>query len=125
MKKLGVSNSSIIKDGQLSASSYLYGDRKAIYHFKPSYGRLQTHGGGGAWCSSNTEKGQYIQVDFLHNLRVSYVKTQGRFRGAEFVEKYRVRYQRSKDTGWRNIINQQNREHVSFPIFFFFSSGLC
>lgn len=112
MKKLGVSNSSIIKDGQLSASSYLYGDRKAIYHFKPSYGRLQTHGGGGAWCSSNTEKGQYIQVDFLHNLRVSYVKTQGRFRGAEFVEKYRVRYQRSKDTGWRNIINQQNREHV-------------
>lgn len=113
MRKLGISNSSIVQDGQLTAPSYLYGDRKSIYHFKPCYGRLHTHGGGGAWCSSNTESGQYIQVDFQHNLRINYIKTQGRYRGAEFVEKYRVNYQRSGDTRWRRIENKAGHERVS------------
>ena len=113
MRKLGISNRTAIKDEQLTASSYLYGDRKAIYHFKPWYGRLHTQGGGGAWCSSSNEKGQYIQVDFLHNLKVNYIKTQGRYRGAEFVEKYRVRYQRDEDTHWRTVKNKLGHEHVS------------
>ena len=114
MKKLGVSNSSVVKDNQLTASSYLYEEKNAIYHFKPYYARLHTHGGGGAWCSSNTDEGQYIQVDFLRNLRITYIQTQGRYRGAEFVETYRIRYQRSGDTEWRRLRSASGKEHVSF-----------
>ena len=114
LRKLGVSNSSIVKDSQITASSYLYGERKAIYHFKPYFARLHTHGGGGAWCSSNTNVGQYIQVDFLRNLRINYLQTQGRYRGAEFVEKYRLQYQRNTDAQWRSITDKSGREKVGF-----------
>ncbi|XP_065053456.1 epithelial discoidin domain-containing receptor 1-like isoform X1 [Rhopilema esculentum] len=112
LRKLGVSNSSIVRDSQITASSYLYGERKAIYHFKPYFARLHTHGGGGAWCSSNTNVGQYIQVDFLRNLRINYLQTQGRYRGAEFVEKYRLQYQRSTDAQWRSITDNSGREKI-------------
>ena len=125
MKKLGVSNSSVVKDNQLTASSYLYEEKNAIYHFKPYYARLHTHGGGGAWCSSNTDEGQYIQVDFLRNLRVTYIQTQGRYRGAEFVETYRIRYQRSGDTEWRRLYSASGKENVSFNPYLLFSIAVC
>ena len=112
MSKLGISNSSIVKDNQLSSSSYLYSEKKGIFHFRPNYGRLHTRSGGGSWCSANSNKGQFLQVEFLQNIRISRIKTQGRYKGAEYVGKFEVRYQRSFDVEWRVIKDEAGREKV-------------
>ena len=112
MHSLGIANSSNVKDSQLSASSYLYADKVGIYHFKPHYGRLNAQDGGGSWCSANSLLGQFIQVDFLRNFKISYVQTQGRYRGAEFVDSFRLRYQRNKESLWRVVWDKSSKEKV-------------
>eukprot|EP00794_Sanderia_malayensis_P003580 gene3580-4084_t len=112
MQKLGISNSSIVKDGQLSASSYLYSGRKGVYHYMPYYGRLRSRSGGGSWCSAATSEQHFLQVDFLRNIRVNYVETQGRFQGAEYVGLFKVAYQRDGDAVWRVIRDDSGKEKV-------------
>ena len=111
-QSLGLSNSSIIKDEQFSCSSFLYDYVARAYHYRPYHGRLHGTEGAGAWCSSDKLRGEYLQVDFLRNTVVTYVETQGRYRGAEYTGKYKVAYLRDADKTWKIVRNGKGEEQV-------------
>ena len=92
-----------IKDSQISAKTWLYFDRRDSRYYRPYFARLNYVKPSGGWCSADLT-GQFIEVDLLDNMKVTAIATQGRHDGQEWVEEFRIEYQREKDSQFRNYM---------------------
>lgn len=73
---------------QMTASSF-------SRNHEPARGRLNLHGGRGkkgAWSSRVNEQGQYLQVDFWRNVKITRFETQGRQDWPQWVTSYKLAY---------------------------------
>ena len=92
-----------IKDSQISARTWLYFDRRDNRYYRPYFARLNYEKLSGGWCSTDLN-GQYIEVDLLDNVKVTAIATQGRHNGQEWVEEFRIQYQRNEDSQLRKYM---------------------
>ncbi|KAM4699723.1 coagulation factor V [Discoglossus pictus] len=84
--------SNIIKDEQITASSY---KSSWIYSsWKPSLARLNMPGRVNAWQAKSNNNQQWLQIDFLKTKRISGIVTQGAssFPSEMFVKSYAILY---------------------------------
>ena len=93
----------VIKDSQISAKTWLYFDRRDNRYYRPYFARLNYEKPSGGWCSADLN-GQYIEVDFQDNVKVTAIATQGRHNGQEWVEEFRLQYQRNEDSQFRKYM---------------------
>ena len=78
---VGVSNSSVISDQRLSASSYFPG-------YSPSHGRLE---GPNAWIpATNHDRSDFLQIDLGSLYFVCGVATQGRAAQVQWTKTYKI-----------------------------------
>ncbi|CAH3196306.1 unnamed protein product, partial [Porites evermanni] len=84
---IGISDPSIISDGQMNASSQHDSPR-----YKPYYGRLHDKRGDG-WCPSPTAKGNdSLQIDLRDTFVVCAVATQGNRDGKTLTTAFKLSY---------------------------------
>lgn len=72
-----------IQDSQLTASS------KHLDNYGPKDGRLH---GPRAWVAAQASHGQWFQVDFMREVKVTEIWTQGRNHAFQFSKSYHVSY---------------------------------
>ena len=92
-----------IRDDQITASTWLYYTQERNQHYSPYLARLHDRSSSsGGWCSESiyAYKNAYIEIDLLQNTRLTGLATQGRNKHVEYVEKYKIKYQREGDM-WR------------------------
>ncbi|XP_061082766.1 coagulation factor V [Conger conger] len=109
-----------VKDAQITASHY-------TGEWRPHLARLQNSGKYNAW-STDTESGNWIQVDFQRPVVISKVATQGakQLFTSHYVQKYTVSYStdRRKWTVYKGVSNRktftgnQNYHEVKENVFF-------
>ena len=120
-----------IHDRQIKAKSWLYFERRDSRYYRPEFARLNYKRLSGGWCSADFDEypGQYIEVDLLENTRVTGIATQGRHRGQEWVERFKLEYRRVNETKYRQYqengsskvssfvasFTQEFRQMLSFP----------
>ena len=85
-KPVGISDTSIIPDNQLTASSW-HGIR-----FQAAYGRLNGNRGDG-WCAKEAKRtDDWLQVDLGKTVQVCAVATQGDINGNEWTTDFKLSY---------------------------------
>jgi len=114
----GVQNKSIIADSQLSASSeHQHG---VIAAHRARHARLFGLSGVAAWMTEYNDKNQWIQTDFLDQVEITGVATQGRGDGEEhkghssWVTQYTVSY-KSDENGVFKFVTDENGATIIFP----------
>jgi len=108
---VGVADSGIIADHQLSASSTYSND------YTPQHARLRLTSGAGAWTVSkgNRRVGEWLQVDLEVATRLTGVATQGSFRAhAEYVTSYKIEF-KTEDSKPFNVITDDENNIKIFP----------
>ncbi|KAL9978690.1 hypothetical protein ACROYT_G016238 [Oculina patagonica] len=102
---VGVANSSIIPDKQMTASTYYSSD------YKPGYGRLNFNEG--AWCASSPSRDdEWLQVDLGQLYKVCGVATQGEGYFDEWVKGFQLSY--SQDGKYWIRYKEKNNYYVYF-----------
>ena len=104
-----------IKDSQITAVNWLYSDQNFNAYYQPKYARLNNKKlGGGGWCSPNIEEysGAFIEIDLLHDTKVTGIASQGRGIGSEYMDEFGLTYKRDNDTTYREY-KERGRWHVS------------
>ena len=107
---VGVSNSSIILDSFLRASSHY---QSHGYIALPSYGRLNGTRGDG-WCAEINDKDQWLQVDLGKVIEVCAVATQGDINGNEWVIDFKLAHSKSYEEVWPTYKDANDLEVVRF-----------
>ena len=107
---VGVSDSSIILDSFLRASSHY---QSHGYIALPSYGRLNGTRGDG-WCAEINDKDQWLQVDLGKIIEVCAVATQGDINGNEWVIDFKLAYSKSYEKVWPTYKDANDSEVVRF-----------
>ena len=114
---VGVSNSSIILDSFLRASSHY---QSPGYKALPSYGRLNGTRGDG-WCAEITDDKQWLQVDLGKVIEVCAVATQGDINGNEWVIDFKLAHSKSYEEVWPTYKGANDLEVVRFAPKYCFS----
>jgi len=73
----------------MTASSVLdknHGPENARLNFVPARGRV------GSWSSQGKDANQWLQVDFLQNVKIAKIATQGRQDDDQWVKTYKIMY---------------------------------
>ena len=84
---IGVSNTAVIPDSHMTASSVYSADR-----YQPWFGRLGGNRGDG-WCSlTNDSNDDWLQVDFGDMFTVCRVDTQGHINGNKSVTMFKLSF---------------------------------
>ena len=105
---VGISDPSIISDGQMTASSQLESPR-----YKPYYGRLHDKRGDG-WCPSLAAEGNdWLQIDFQDTFAVCAVATQGNSDGNSWTTAFKLSYS-SDEKKWKYYKYGDCTEKVSY-----------
>ena len=88
--------SRLILDFQLSVSSSKYsrsdGDKGRLnqnYTFNTNTSEVQSYGG---WIAADDDSNPWLQVDFITNVTVSGIATQGEDAGVAWVKSYQISY---------------------------------
>jgi len=103
---VGISDKSIIPDGQMTASSQ-YSD-----NYQPFYGRLHGERGDG-WCSKTANGDEdWLQVDLGKTTEVCAVATQGDINGNEWITDFKLSY--SSDGNKWTTYKDKNGAEVEF-----------
>lgn len=104
-KAVGVSNTGIILDSQITATSEYSSSYKAYY------GRLHGSRGDG-WCSrvSNTNN-EWLQIDFRKTIQICGVATQGDVNGDEWTTIFKLSFS-TDGNSWKTYRDKQNVEVV-------------
>jgi len=102
-KAVGVSNTGIILDSQITATSEYSSSYKAYY------GRLHGSRGDG-WCSrvSNTNN-EWLQIDFRKTIQICGVATQGDVNGDEWTTVFKLSFS-TDGNSWKTYRDKQNVE---------------
>ena len=104
---VAISDTSVIPDSQLTASSYL------DVHFQAAYGRLNGNRGGG-WCASEPSRtDDWLQVDLGKTFHVCAVATQGDVHGHIWITDFKLSYSADGNT-WTTYKDSNNTEVVRF-----------
>ena len=104
---VGISDTSVIPDSQLTASSYF------DVHFQAAYGRLNGNRGDG-WCASEPSgTDDWLQVDLGTTFQVCAVATQGDVDGDEWITDFKLSYS-SDGNNWTTYKDSNNMEMVRF-----------
>ena len=92
-----------LKDEQITASTWLYFKKRDTRYYRPYFARLNYQPSGGGWCSDDihTYPDQYIEIDLKENMKVTGIASQGRHGGSEWVDKYKIEYQRNSGSEFR------------------------
>ena len=105
-KPVGISDTSIISDDQLTASSR-YG-----VGYQAAYGRLNGNRGDG-WCAKEARRtDDWLQVDLRKTIQVCAVATQGDRNGDEWTTDFKLSYSSDGNT-WTSYKDSNGREMVS------------
>ena len=105
-----------IKGGQLSASS------SWDVNHGPSNGRIHWRRRGsrmGAWSARHNSRYQWLQVDFIHAVRVVKFATQGRQDAAQWVTQYYLTYSQDGAHFAEFKINSNRKVSISVVIQFY------
>ena len=106
-KPVGVSDTSIISDSQLTASSW-HGIR-----FQAAYGRLNGNRGDG-WCAEEARRNDdWLQIDLGNTIQVCAVATQGDINGNEWTTDFKLSYS-SDGNIWTTYKDSNGTEMVRF-----------
>ena len=106
-KPVGISDTSIISDSQLTASSW-HGIR-----FQAAYGRLNGNRGDG-WCAKEAKRtDDWLQVDLGKTVQVCAVATQGDINGNEWTTDFKLSYSFDENT-WTTYKDSNNTGVVRF-----------
>jgi len=115
----GVQSKSKIADSQLSASSFWDSvNNPTEHHFH--HGRLFGLTGVAAWVGGTHTANEWIQVDYLDQVEITGVATQGRGDGevwqgySQFVSQYTVSY-KSDENGAFQFVTDENGAAILFP----------
>ena len=104
---VGISDTSVIPDGQLTASSYYNS------HFQAAYGRLHGFRGDG-WCAREGRRtDDWLQVDLGKPFQVCAVATQGDINGNKWITDFKLSYS-SDGNNWTTYKDSNNAEVVRF-----------
>ena len=104
-KAVGVSNTGIILDSQMTASS------EYSSSYKPYYGRLHGTRGDG-WCSRpSNSNNDWLQIDFGKTIQVCAVATMGDVNGDEWTTVFKLSFSTDGNT-WKIYRDKQNVEMV-------------
>jgi len=102
-KAVGVSNTGIILDSQITASS------EYSSSYKPYYGRLHGTRGDG-WCSkASNNNNDWLQIDFGKTIQVCAVATMGDVNGDEWTTVFKLSFSTDGNT-WKMYRDKQNVE---------------
>ena len=105
-KPVGISDTSIISDDQLTASSR-YG-----VGYQAAYGRLNGTRGDG-WCAKGARRtDDWLQVYLRKTIQVCAVATQGDRNGNEWTTDFKLSYSSDGNT-WTSYKDSNGREMVS------------
>ena len=105
-KAAGISDTSIISDDQLTASS------RFGVGFQAAYGRLNGNRGDG-WCAKEAARtDDWLQVDLGKTFQVCAVATQGDRNGNEWTTDFKLSYSSDGNT-WTSYKDSNGREMVS------------
>ena len=106
-KPVGISNTSVIYDNQLTASSR-HGTR-----YQAAYGRLNGNRGDG-WCAKEARRtDDWLQVDLGESFQVCAVATQGDRNGNEWTTDFKLSYSSDGNT-WMTYKDSNDKEVVRF-----------
>ena len=104
---VGISDTSVIPDSRLTASSYY------DVEFQPAYGRLNGNRGDG-WCASEPSRtDDWLQVDLAKTFQVCAIATQGDTSGDEWITDLKLSYSSDGNT-WTTYKDSNNTEVVRF-----------
>ena len=104
-KAVGVSNTGIILDSQITGSS------EYSSSYKTYYGRLYDTRGKG-WCSRNgRSNSDWLQIDFGKTIQVCGVATMGDVDGDEWTTVFKLSFSTDGNT-WKTYRDKQNVEMV-------------
>ncbi|CAB3985111.1 Hypothetical predicted protein [Paramuricea clavata] len=94
--------SHVVLDFQLSASSSKYslsaadkGRLNLNYTFNTTTSEIETYGG---WIAADDDNVPWLQVDFITNVTISGIATQGEDEGEAWVTSYEISYGYSKNS---------------------------
>jgi hypothetical protein len=94
--------SHVVLDFQLSASSSKYslsgadkGRLNLNYTFNTTTSEIETYGG---WIAAEDDSVPWLQVDFITNVTISGISTQGEDEGEAWVTSYEISYGYSKNS---------------------------
>ena len=105
-KPVGISNTSIISDDQLTASS------RFGVGYQAAYGRLNGTRGDG-WCAKEARRtDDWLQVDLRKTIQVCAVATQGDRSGNEWTTDFKLSYSSDGNT-WTSYKDSNGRETVT------------
>ena len=112
MDSIGISNSGIIPDSHMTASS-----THAESRYQPEFGRLGDIRGGG-WCSMTSNRNdEWLKVYFGDMFTVCRVDTQGDVTGSKWVTAFKLSF--SKDgVSWTTYKHNNGTEVVRICLFF-------
>ena len=104
---LGMEDGSI-RDEQITAKTWLYFRRRDSRYYRPYFARLNYKDLSGGWCSTDliNSPEQYVEVDFMHNTKITGIATQGRYKGQEWVEHFKIEYKRYNETRYRRYLEK-------------------
>ena len=114
---VGVSDSSIILDGFLRASSHY---QRNGYIALPSYGRLNGTRGDG-WCAEKNDDNQWLQVDLGKIIEICAVATQGDISGNQRVIDFKLALSKSYEEVWPTYKDANDLEVVRFAPKYYFT----
>ena len=104
---VGISDTSVIPDSQLTASSYYN------VHFQAAYGRLNGKRGDG-WCPREPSRtDDWLQVDLGKTFQVCAVATQGDIYGNKWTTDFKLSYS-SDGNNWATYKDSNNTKVVRF-----------
>jgi len=104
-KAVGVSNTGIILDSQIAASSEFSSS------YKPYYGRVHGTRGDG-WCSRlSSSNNDWLQIDFGKTIQVCGVATMGDVNGNEWTTVFKLSFSTDGNT-WKMYRDKKNVEMV-------------
>jgi len=115
----GVQNKTKVKDDQITASSFRDWTEESRINHAPWNGRLFGQTGVAAWRPSMELANEWIQADYLTEIEVSGIATQGRGNGEkwpgheEWVESYTVSYQKEESDEF-HFITDESGEPIVF-----------